>query len=358
MVSFIQSGLASIGKKITDYSSSSVIGVILAAIASVVDELTTAISVAQQQAYLATATGTNLDNKANDFGITRKQATYAQWTFVATKEVPSQSIITIPAGSLITTQPDSSGTGITYTVDTDTQLPIGSTKVNIPVTCTVAGTQGNIAVGTQLLWASAVPGIDGVEFDDSSNGTPAIDTETDDALRARALAAFKGLSISTTNWYTSTAESVTGVSSALVVPQGRGPGTVDIYIVGDGNTVPSDTIIANTQTVIDAGRVITDDAKVFAPSPVSVDVTMTIKATAGYDPDETAVQVQTAIENYISGLGIGGGINGTLYVSQLQAVALGVTGVANAAAPTVPSSDITFTQSQLPIVGNVQVTGS
>jgi uncharacterized phage protein gp47/JayE len=358
MISSIQSGLQSIGKKITDFSSSSVIGVILAAIASAIDELNTAISVAQQQAYLKTATGTNLDNKAADFGITRKQATYAKWTFVATKQSPSTQVITIPAGSVITTVPSPNQPPITFTVDTDTQLPVGSTSVNIPVTCQQAGSIGNIATGTQLLWGSAVPGIDGVQFVDSSTGIPGIDTETDDQLRARALNSFRGLSISTADWYKSTAESVTGVQSALVVPQGRGPGTVDIYIVSTNNTIPSSTLISTVQSVIDAGRVITDDAKVFAPSPITINVTMSIKASNGYDPNAVAQQVQQAITNYINNLGIGGGPNGVLYVSQLQAVALGVTGVANAPAPTTPTSDIAFTSSQLPIAGTITVTGS
>jgi uncharacterized phage protein gp47/JayE len=358
MISSIQSGLQAIGKKITDFSSSSVIGVILAAIASAIDELNTAISVAQQQAYLKTATGTNLDNKAADFGITRKQATYAKWTFVATKQSPSTQVITIPAGSVITTVPSPNQPPITFTVDTDTQLPVGSTSVNIPVTCQQAGSIGNIATGTQLLWGSAVPGIDGVQFVDSSTGIPGIDMETDDQLRARALNSFRGLSISTKDWYQSTAESVIGIQSALVVPQGRGPGTVDIYVVGQNNTIPSSSLIAAVQNAIDAGRVITDDAKVFAPSPLQINVSMSIKVIPGYDPNATASAVKTAITNFINNIGIGGGVTGMIYLSQLQSVALGVTGVANAPTPTLPTSDISVSSNQLPQAGVITISAS
>lgn len=357
MIASIQSGMTSINKKITDFSSSSVIGIILAAIASSIDELGSAITTAQQQAYLKTAVGTNLDNKANDFGIVRKQATYAKWTFVATKQSASVSAITIPKGSVITTIPTQSQTAITFTVNSDTTLPIGSTTVNVAVTCQQSGTIGNIATGVQLLWASAVPGIDGVQFNDASTGISAIDTESDSALRSRALAAFKGLSISTTSWYQSTALSVTGISSASVIPQNRGAGTVDIYVVGANNSIPSSSLISSVQSAIDAGRVITDDAKVFAPSAVIVNVTMDVYATSGYDKNQIATQVQTAITNYINNLGIGAGTNGVIYRSQLQAVALGVTGVSNAPSPTTPSADITFTSSQLPQVGTITITG-
>ncbi|MCF8566920.1 baseplate J/gp47 family protein [Alicyclobacillus tolerans] len=353
MISSIQTGLAAISKKLTDYSSNSVIGVILAAIASAIDELNTAISTAQLQAYLKTATGTNLDNKAADFGIVRKQATAAQWVFVATKQVVSAQAITIPAGSLATTVPTSTQDAITYTVNADTVLPIGSTTVNINVTCTQAGSIGNIATGTQLLWGSAVPGIDGVEFDSTTGGIAGIDTETDDQLRARALAAFQGLSISTQAWYQSTAEGVTGVSSALVVPQGRGPGTVDIYIVGQNNTVPDTTLISSVQSVIDAGRVITDDAKVFAPSPVTVNGAMTITTATGYDHTAVATQVQTNLVNYINGLGIGGGSTNLLPAAQWVAIAMGTAGVENASTT---FTDTTFTSDQLPQAGTITVT--
>ncbi len=358
MIAAIQSGLNSINKQITDYTSSSIIGVILAAIASVISELSTDITTAQQQAYLSTATGTDLDNKANDYGIVRKQATFAQWTFVATKQIPSTQNITIPQNSIVTTQPTPTIPAITFSTTSDVILGSGSTSVNIPVVCQQAGTIGNIAPNTYLLWGSAVPGIDGVEFVSTANGVPAIDTETDSALRARALASFAGLSISTSAWYKNTADSVTGISSASVVPQGRGPGTVDIYVVGEGNTIPSSTLISTVQSTIDAGRIITDNAKVWAPAAVVVNVTMSIVASSGYDPVATAASVQTAITNYINNMGIGGGTNGTLYLSQLQSIAFGVTGVANAPPPTLPSSDIVFSFAQLPQAGIINITGS
>lgn len=358
MITSIQSGLSTINKKINDYTSSSIIGVILAAIASVIDELNSAISTAKDQAYLTTATDTDLDNKANDYGITRKAATFAKWTFVATKQSTSTSQITIPAGSLITTVPSPNQDAITFTIDSDKVLPVGSMNVNIPVTCETAGAIGNIATGVQLLWGSSVPGIDGVEFDDPTSGISGVDEETDDELRARALNAFKGLATSTSSWYQSTAESITGVESAKVVPQGRGVGTVDIYIVGQNDTIPDDTLISSVQTAIDAGRIITDDAKVFAPSAYTLDVTMDVYSTSGYDPTTTAASVQTAIMNYINSLGIGGEeANGTIYLSKLQAIALGVTGISNAPAPTAPTSDITFTSDQLPQAGTITING-
>lgn len=352
MVTSIQSGLQAIGKKITDFSSSSVIGVILASIASAIDELNTAIQTAQSQAYLSTASDVNLDAKAADFGITRKQATYAQWTFVATKQTPSTQIITIPAGSVITTVPSPNQDPITFTVNQDTQLPIGSTSVNINVTCQQAGTVGNIAPGTQLLWASAVPGIDGVQFNSTTGGIPAIDTESDDSLRARALAAFKGLSTGTVAFYQSQAESVVGVQSATVIPQNRGPGTVDIFLVATNNAIPSSTLISQVQSVIDASRPITDDAKCFAPTPIPINASLTITTLSGYDHAATAAQVQTNIVNYINNLGIGGGTTGMLPAAQLVAIAMGTAGVQNA---TTTFTDMTFQPNQLPQVGTITV---
>lgn len=338
--------------QITDYSVGSVAYTLLSAVASVADEQNYNNYTARQQSLLRTATLTDLDNKANDYGIVRKQATAAQWVFTATKNTPSSQQITIPQGSLISTLPGPGQDPITFMVNQATTLPVGSTSVSVVATCTQIGSIGNIAINTPLVWGSAVPGIDGVTFNSTTGGNLASDRETDDQLRTRALAAFEGLAISTKNWYQSTAMSVQGVSGAIVVPQGRGPGTVDIYIVGANNSIPSNNLISTVQSTIDDGRVITDDAKVFAPSAVAVNASLNITSAPGYDHTATANQVHANITNYINNLGIGGGPNALLPASQLIAIAMGTRGCENV---TTTFTDMTFTSSQLPQAGAITV---
>lgn len=359
MVSAIQTGLAAIGKKLNDYSSSSVIGVILAAIASAIDELNTAISTAQTAAYLSTATGTDLDNKAADYGIYRKQATAAQRTFVATKQTPAVQQYTIPAGALITTIPSAGQSPVTFTVNSLVYFPVGGTSVNIPVTCTSTGTVGNIATGTQLLWGSAVPGVDGVQFTDASTGTEGINQETDDELRARALAAFKGLAIGTDAWYIQQALSIEGVTSASVVPGYISPNGVAIYIAGEGNTLPTTAQITALQTLLNNTRPQLDKPYVLSPTILTINAALNITVIAGNDQTTAQTNVENADAAAINALGLGAQKNnGYIYPSQMVTAALAQTGIADAGSVTLNSgtSPIAVSASQLPQAGTIVAT--
>jgi uncharacterized phage protein gp47/JayE len=359
MVSAIQTGLTAIGKKLNDYSSSSVIGVILAAIASVIDELNTAISTAQTAAYLSTATGTDLDNKAADYGIYRKQATAAQWTFVATKQTAAVQQYTIPAGALVTIIPSAGQAPITFTVNSLVYFPVGGTSINIPVTCTTAGSIGNIAPGTALLWGSSVPGVDGVQFVDATGGTDGIDTETDDQLRARALNAFKGLAIGTDAWYIQQALTIEGVTSASVVPGYISANGIAVYIAGVGNTLPTTAQISALQTLLNSTRPQIDKPTVLSPTVLTVNVALNITVIAGNDQTTAQTNVQNADAAAINALGLGAQKNnGYIYPSQMVTTALAQAGIADAGSVTLNSgtTSLAVSASQLPQAGTVVAT--
>jgi uncharacterized phage protein gp47/JayE len=195
-----------------------------------------------------------------------------------------------------------------------------------------------------------VPGIDTVTL--VSNISSGADTETDSALRARALLAFPALAHGTTASYQAIAESIPGVASAVVVPQNRGPGTVDIFIEGPDNSVPSSDLIAEVQTAMNAQVIATDNVLVQAPIQVTINATLSVHLTTGVNVAATLTAVQTAVTNYISGLGVGAGSIGYVYASQLVATALGVSGVVNA---TSTFTDTAILSQQLPVAGTITV---
>lgn len=350
--------LKTAGSKITDFTSTSVVGQIISAVASIFDQIDYSTTGAVNQAYISTATGSGLDAKGKDVGVTRKVAQPAQWYFSFTKNQASTQQIAIPQGTVITTIPGPGQAPITFKTDAASYLPAGTLSVTVSATCQTPGSIGNIAPNTPLLIGSATPGIDGVQLPNLTNGTYGVDIETDTAYRARLLAALASKAQGTVAWYQQTALGQSGVSAVKVVPQGRGSGTVDIYIVGPNNALPATTLINAVQAAIDAGRVITDDAKVFSPTAYTVNQTVNIKVAAGYDLTQTSNLVKTAVTNYINGLGIGGGTLGALYQSQVNAVALGVAGVVNILSPATPQPDITFSSFQLPQVGTVTINPS
>jgi uncharacterized phage protein gp47/JayE len=337
--------------KVTDFSVGSVTYTLLSAVAVAIDTNGYAIFMARQAAYISTAVGPDLDNKAADYGITRKPALAASGTFNFTKNTASVSPTDIPAGTLISTIPDSSGNVVTYVTTADATLPAGQTSVTVSATCQTTGTTGNLAANTPLLISSPVVGIDGVQV--TQNITNGVNVESDDQLRQRTLNAFAALAIGTLAWYQQTALSVTGIQSATVVPQNRGPGTVDIFIVGENNTIPSSTLQSQVQTALNNGRPCTDDAKEQTPTALTINAPVQIHLLSGYDPTITSAAVQTAITNYINNLGCGANTLGYVYASQLIAVAMSITGVANA---TTTFTDTAVGQYQLPQAGAITVT--
>lgn len=336
--------------KVTDFTPGSVIYTLLNAVATAVDTNGMAIFLAKQAAYISTATGTDLDNKAADYGITRKPAVAASAPFNLTKIVPSTGPTDIPAGSMISTLPDSIGNVVSFTTGVDATLPAGQTSVSATAICQTAGALGNLAANTPLVISSALPGIDGVQL--TTNITNGADIESDTSLRTRTLAAFASLARGTVAWYQETALSVAGVQSATVVPQNRGPGTVDVFIVGPNNTIPSTSLQAQVQTAIDAGRPITDDGKEQTPTALIINATIQIHLLAN-DSGATVAAVQTAITNYINALGAGAGQLKLVYGQQLCSIAMQNSNVPNA---TTTFTDTPVSSYQLPQAGTITVT--
>ncbi|MHB1651676.1 MAG: baseplate J/gp47 family protein [Desulfitobacteriaceae bacterium] len=338
--------------KVTDFTPGSVTYTLLAAIAVGIDTNAYAIYLARQAAYIKTALGTDLDNKAADYGIIRKAAVAANGAFSFTKLTVSAGSITIPAGSLITTVPDATGLVVSFTTDAVATLPPGQTSVNVNVTCQTAGTMGNLAANTTLLIGSAIPGIDGVKI--TTGLTNGVAVESDDLLRTRALAAFASLARGTLAWYQQTALAVTGIQSATVAPQNRGAGTVDVFIVGTGNTIPSAALQASVQVALDAGRPVTDDAKEQTPTAAPINASVHLVA-PGMDATVVTTAAQTAIQNYINNLGVGAGKIGWVYTAQIINAALGINGVVNA---TTTFADLQVSIYQLPQAGTITVTAN
>ena len=351
MISYLQDKKS----KLSDFTPTSTLFQILSAIASVIDQIYFSIENAQKQAYVSTATASGLDAKGEDLGVVRKGATAAQWIFTFTKKQSSAQEFTIPKGTLITTLPSPGQEPIVFATDDNVVLPVASLAVSVSATCRTLGSSGNISAGTQLLIGSSVPGIDGVLLESLDGGTYGNEVETDDAYRERLLKALASRAQGTVTWYEQTALSVPGVQLARVVPQGRGPGTVDIYVVPSDETIPLAELIKNVTELIDAGRIITDDAKVFGPTLINVDLMVNIQVAVEYAEANVEEQVRLALTQYINSLGIGGGTYGTLYQARAQAVDLSVPGVLNIVPVNPPPTDIAFQPYQLPRAGTITV---
>ncbi len=358
MIAYIQAN----NTVMTDFATGSVLNTLLNAISVAVDAVNASIFNVQQQAYMSTATGPNLDLKGADYNVPRNEAVAATGSFNFVKNTAAVTNIDAPAGALVSTLPTGSAPGIQFETLADATLTAGSTSVAVQVQCTTPGTIGNIAAGTQLVLASAVPGIDGVTI--TTPLTNGIDTETDTAYRIRVKGSFKGLPIGTKGWYQEQALSMPGVTSVSVVSQYSGlPNGVGIYITGPSNTIPASTLITSVQTLLNGLVPMIDEPTVLAPATLTITGTITVKVLSGNDPAAVTDAVASAIAAYNNNLGMGASVtDGWIYPSQWINVATVQTGVADANSVTINggTAAVAVLSSQLPqsIASGIVVTPS
>ncbi len=138
--------------------------------------------------------------------------------------------------------------------------------------------------------------------------------ETDAQLLDRLLATIRrppagGNQYDYVNW----AKSVAGVADAVCIPQGQGPGTVDVVILASGDTeIPDGTLLAAVLAYIETVRPVAVTVRVLAPTVVETDVSMTIEG----DVDTDALEAE--ITAYLNGLAPGD----DLTLAQLTALAV------------------------------------
>lgn len=146
-----------------------------------------------QSAFLDTASGRDLDQLVALVGITRRQATFASGVVVFSRSSPAAGDITIPAGArLSTAQPPMA---VFETVEEHT-LRRGNFSVDAEVQAQEAGPGGIVAANTITVIHQPILGIENV-----SNPQPTRfvgETESDEALRARARRALEAAGKSTT----------------------------------------------------------------------------------------------------------------------------------------------------------------
>lgn len=139
--------------------------------------------------YIRTAKGSELDDKAADFKVTREPAKAAivslRFSGTLGSPIPVLSLASAPANDLrdrVQFQTASSGV---YTVG-------ASGYVDVPATCLTASEIGNLAAGSIVHLDNPITGITAVTNPAAS--TMGLPQETDDQLRARLLRTIEGLS--------------------------------------------------------------------------------------------------------------------------------------------------------------------
>ena len=296
-----------------------------------------------RQAFPQTAEGEYLDYHAQLRSLERKPALPAQGTVRFTAGEAAQSDRAIPEGTVCMTA------GLVRFATTQAAvLPAGELTVDVPVQALEPGTAGNVSAQTVVSMAVAPMGIASCTNPQAFAG--GADGEGDEELRARILDTFRRLpNGANAAFYEQGALSFDQVAAAAVIPKPRGLGSVDVIVSTLAGT-PGEELLEQLQDYFEQRREIAVDVQVKAPTPVTVNVAVQVKAKGGWDKTQVLDQVEGALESWFDGKLLGQDV----LLARLGSLIYGCDGVENYAV-SAPAADLAVDADELPVLGTLSV---
>lgn len=246
----------------------------------------------------------------------------------------------------------------TFRNKTGGTIPAGGTLTGVRFDAEVAGTDGNVSVGTIT---SLVTPYAGVTITNTVLAVAGVDEETDAALRLRNSAKWSTLSVveAIADRYEYVARTVLSncrVSVDSTNP--NGPGTLDVYLA-TSTGVASGANVTTVQTSINA-EAFGGVATVVAAAAQAVAVTGTVYYASGYTAGAIQTAVEAAIAVFINAAPIGGydytpGPSAIIDRDGLEAAIRAVTGVSKLTL-TVPAADVAVAAYSVATVGVLTIT--
>ena len=283
----------------------------------------------------STSVGSDLDTWLADYGFSRLPAVAATGQVTFSRFTSTLQAL-VPVGAGVQT---ADGTqSFTVTIDTTNSaysatlggyvIPANTTSVSVPVQASVAGSGGNVQIGTISVITTSIPGVDTVN--NAAAYANGIDAETDAAARLRFVAYLASLSKATKTAIGYAISSVQqGLNYTLTENQNYNGSTNVGYfyvVVDDGTGHPSTPLLDSVGSAIEAVRPMCSTFGVFAPTLETANVTMVLTSASGYNHASVVAAVTAALSATINALPLGT----SLPYTQLASIAYDVPGVTNA----------------------------
>lgn len=294
------------------------IGIRLKLVAGELEKLYEQIEYYAAQMFPQDSQGEFLDKHGLERGIFRKAPTAAGGILRFSRENPTNSDLTVPKGTLVSTQENPA---VYYSTSEAAVLAAGNTFVDVWATATEAGSAGNVAAGKITQIVTAPIGITRVvntaPFTGGENG------ETDTALRERITSSYRGFA-SPVNaaYYQNAALENPLTQSVKVVPKKRGRGTVDVVVTGK---TPQGEIklVKELSEKFGIEREICVDVSVKGAEKSFYVFRIGLQVYDNYSFPQVAKSCSAAVKAYVDSLGVGE----PLRLSHLGRVILEVDGV-------------------------------
>lgn len=294
---------------------------------------------ASRQVLPDTADTEGLERWANDLGVPRKPATFAEGLVDFTGTSGSD----LPEGTVV-----QRADGQRYVTTEGATISAGVATVN--VRAELAGLLGNSDAGTALSIVSPVFGVNTAATVDTGGIDGGTDEESDADLLVRVLQRLQNPPLGgAASDYVRWALEVPGVTRAWCLPEHLGIGTVGVTFATDddpGGPIPDAGKVAEVQAYIDARRPVPADVTVFAPTPVTVNFTFTALV-------PNSASVQASIEAALRDLVVREGAPGQpLLLSHVREAISTAPGEEDFTL-TVPAANVAIAAGSIPVFGAI-----
>lgn len=257
------------GLNIVNVVRRSFLGVISRALAGLADLMYSFLTWIAKQVFPDTAEDEYLIRWASIWGITKNEATFAEFNITITGNEGG----VVPVGTIYQRED-----GVQYALDAEVIIPVGLSIIG-KVIAEVSGSNGDMEVGDVLSLISPIANVDSDAVIDEVI-VDADDTESNDSLRERLINRLQLPPLGgSANDYIQWAREVTGVTRSWVLPLYTGPGTVGVSFVTDDEDpiIPSGAKVTEVQDYIDFRKPVTALVTVFAPVEAPMDMEISIK---------------------------------------------------------------------------------
>lgn len=206
-----------------------------------------------RQAFVQTAIGEGLKDHGYTYGVEKKPARKANGKVIMGRKSAAIEDISIPKGTMFSTNPDIYGSLVTATTVEDAILKVGELEVSIPGEVIEPGKDGNVPTGAFVVLNNPPVGIEYVRNNEEfKNGT---DEEDDESYRERILDKTRRPGTSgNPSHYEQWALEVPGTGGAKAHRTWNGKNTVKVVICDSNMRAASEKLIGEVFDYIETQR--------------------------------------------------------------------------------------------------------
>ncbi|MBW7572712.1 baseplate J/gp47 family protein [Caproiciproducens faecalis] len=276
------------------------IGIRMKVLAGEIYSIGSAVDWLKMQTFAQSAQGEQLELRAQERGLTRKQAVASSGMLTFRRITPLWYDALIPAGTVCATSGDQP---VRYITTEDAILKNGELSIEVSARAEQGGKIGNTQPGTVTVMVTPPAALESVT--NTSAFTGGEDSESDSELRSRLMQSYASISNGTNAaFYRECALKYDGVYSVGVVPRENGAGTVGLYLGGRG-TVPLQEVIDKVQSGLNLLREVNVDVKVAAAQTVAVDVDIAVTPVDTVSVQDAQAACEQAVREYFDELSVG-----------------------------------------------------